>query len=173
MPRKTPIHLVLKANRSCLRGGFRTYKRYFLIQKLLDRYSRRFFVKIEQVSIQHDHIHLLIRSSRRSRMQNFFRVVSGQIAQQLERAALLNLGPRKSSRKYVTDTPRRKATPSSAGWRGLWRHRPFTRVVRGWKAYRTVRKYIELNEHEAMGRIFYQAKRLKGLSSAEWNLIWS
>ncbi|MEK6774303.1 MAG: hypothetical protein AABY64_10205 [Bdellovibrionota bacterium] len=30
---KAPVHLVLKANKECLRGGFRTYRRYFLIQK--------------------------------------------------------------------------------------------------------------------------------------------
>ena len=80
---KDPIHLVLKANRECLRGGgLRSYKRYFLIQKLIQVYAKRFFVKIEQISVQGDHVHLLIRITRRSLCQSFLRVLPGQIAQQ-------------------------------------------------------------------------------------------
>ncbi len=147
---KAPIHLVLKANKHCLRSGFRTYKRYFLIQNLLDKYSRKFFIKIEQVSIQNDHLHLLIRASKRAQLQNFFRVFSGQVAQRLNQEGLLS----------VTDTP-------------LWKYRPFTRVIKGWKAYKIVRNYVQLNEQEALGKISYQKLRLKGLSSAEWELLWT
>ncbi len=54
---KEPLHLVLKVNKECVRWGLRTYRRYFLIQKIVDRYARKLFVKIEQISIQNDHIH--------------------------------------------------------------------------------------------------------------------
>lgn len=34
--------------------------------------------------------------------------------------------------------------------RGIWLHRPFTRVVRGWrKAYGTIKEYVALNKIEA------------------------
>lgn len=56
---------------------------------------------------------------------------------------------------------------------GLWKHRPFSRVVRGWRAYRIVRDYIQLNELEARGAIPYRESRLKGMSSADWEILWS
>ena len=56
--------------------------------------------------------------------------------------------------------------------KGLWRHRPFSRVVRGWRAYKIVRNYIQLNEKEALGHIPYRKERLKGLSTSEWQTLW-
>lgn len=163
---KDPLHLVLKVNRESLRSGLRSYRRYFLIHKIVDRYAKRFFIKIEQISIQNDHIHFLIRTSRRSQYQNFFRVTAGQIAQQFQRQGLVTGTP-------VTGTPApAPTTPRKIALR-LWKHRPFTRVVKGWRAYKIVRNYIELNEQEALHRIIYQKHRLKGLSSSEWNILWS
>jgi hypothetical protein len=54
----------------------------------------------------------------------------------------------------------------------LWKYRPFTRVIRGFKAYRIVRDYIQLNELEARGKIPYRKARLRGLSAGEWELLW-
>lgn len=164
------LHLVFKANRDSIRGGFRSHRRFFVIHQILQQYQAKFYIKVAQSSIQGDHIHLLIRTSRRSNYQSFFRVVSGQIAQRFEKEGLLSLQvtntPKgrkaKSENQSVTDTPRRK----------LWKHRPFTRVVKGWRAYRIVREYILLNEKEALGLIPYRKERLKGLSSRKWQLLW-
>jgi REP element-mobilizing transposase RayT len=117
-----------------------------------------FFVHVEQISIQGDHIHILIRTHRRSQFHYFFRVVAGQIAQVFEKEGLL----------MMTDTPGRPRTK-----RSLWMYRPFSRVVRGWRAYWIVRDYIQLNEKEALGVIPYRKERLKGLSIGEWNLLWA
>lgn len=155
---KDPIHLVLKANRETIRGGLRSYKRYFLIQKLVRIYSKKFFVKIEQVSIQGDHIHLLIRISKRSLCQSFLRVLSGQIAQQFINQDLTTT---ETKEMIATDTPKERST------RRLWKYRPFTRVVKSWKAYRIVRDYISLNEAEALGIIAYSKMRLRGLVQAQ------
>ncbi len=55
----------------------------------------------------------------------------------------------------------------------LWMHRPFTRVVRGYTDYKNVRNYIQLNEKEALGEITYKKDRLRGLSMAEWEILWT
>jgi REP element-mobilizing transposase RayT len=198
---KEPLHLVFKANRERLKHGtLRAPVTYTLIRRVVRRYAKRFFVKVEQISVQGDHIHLLIRAPRRSKFKDFFRVVAGQIAQIMEREALLNAN--------VTDTPTRlraRRKPSSedggAARKGqedvreapqtlrldeiapktgrikakgteLWKHRPFTRVIRGFKAYKIVRDYIQLNEFEARGKIPYRKSRLRGLSAGEWELLW-
>ena len=179
---KDPIHLVLKANRETIRGGLRFYKRYFLIQKLVRIYSKKFFVKIEQVTIQGDHIHMLIRISKRSLCQSFLRVLSGQIAQQFMNQGLTTTQtkemfvtdtlisgtssvmtgtPFTAEKSGVTDSPKEPST------KRLWKYRPFTRVVKGWKAYRIVRDYISLNEAEALGIIAYSKKRLRALSEVQ------
>ena len=194
---KDPIHLVLKANRETIRGGFRSYKRYFLIQKLVRVYSKRFFIKIEQISIQGDHVHLLIRISRRSLSHSFLRVLSGQIAQQLQAQGLttcavvqkkdtsLNRNAGLKEEKAVTDTLNlaRKTkltdtlnsksrdpmtdTPKVRSPMRLWKYRPFTRVVKGFLAYRIMRDYISLNEAEAFGIVAYSKTRLRELSQKQ------
>jgi putative transposase len=122
-----------------------------VIQKLISVYAKRFFIKVEQASIQNDHIHLLLRAGRRSRFQAFFRVLSGQIAQRLG--------------WMVTDTQGKTEK--------VWKYRPFSRVVRGWRAYKIVRNYIQLNELEVKGMIPYQKRRLKGLTPEQLQTLWS
>lgn len=145
-----PVHLVFKAERKFLKRGFRSPLGFKICQEVIKSYSKRFYIKIEQLAICGDHIHLLIRLRRRSLGQNFFRVVAGQIAQNL-----------KNNGFWVTDT------------QGVWKFRPFTRVVVGWKAYRIVRDYVQLNAKEAAGEIRYSKERLRGLSAGDWQILWS
>lgn len=142
---KDPLHLVLKANRRTLRSA----ATYATIRQTTKRYAQRFFVKIEQISVQQDHVHLLIRCSKRSLYKKFFRVLAGQIAQS------------------VTHTYRRKRE----GQR-FWKYRPFTRVIKGWKPYLLVKDYIQLNEKEVTKQIPYQKKRLKGLTPEQLQSLW-
>lgn len=154
-----PLHLVLKANRRLLKEqSFRSPRSFRIIQILIRRYAQRFHVRIDQMTIQGDHLRLLVRCSHRFFYHAFFRVLAGQIAQRLQQERLLHV---------VTDTPNTtKAKPK------LWMHRPFSRVVRGFRAYGIVRDYIQLNEKEARGIIRYRSQRLVGLSSGKWALLW-
>ncbi|MEK6775038.1 MAG: hypothetical protein AABY64_13940, partial [Bdellovibrionota bacterium] len=135
----------------------------------------KFFVKIEQISIQNDHVHFLIRASRRTDYQSFFRVVTGQIAQQFQKNGLLNFALDLNRKKKVTDTPGKSTSTMSTRkkLKKLWKHRPFTRVISGWKAYKTVVSYVRLNEQEALGNIPYRKLRLMGLSAGEWEILWA
>ncbi|QLY25075.1 transposase [Bdellovibrio sp. KM01] len=144
-----PIHLVFKVNKGAVRAGLRSPRTFNLLQALLRKYSRKFFVRVEQVSIQTDHIHLLVRGGRRSAMQIFLRVVAGQFAQ------------------CLTDTFSQKHEGEK-----VWKHRPFSRVIKGYKPYRIVRDYIQLNELEATGRL-YSKTRLRGLSEEQLRELWA
>ena len=159
LSKKAPLHLVFKARRGLLKEkSFRGPRSFLICQRLIKRYSVRFFVKVDQCSIQADHIHLLVRCSERFFYQAFFRVLAGQIAQKFRKEGLLSL----KLCKVVTGTPTR-----------LWMHRPFTRVVVGFKGLRIIKNYIQLNEQEAQGKIRYNSKRLAGLSAGEWALLWT
>ncbi|WP_413558788.1 transposase [Bdellovibrio sp. HCB209] len=145
---KDPIHLVFKINKAAVSKGLRSPRTFSLLNVLLRKYSRKFFVSIEQCSIQVDHIHILIRGGRRSAIQSFLRVLAGQFAQ------------------CLTDT----FTTKHEGEK-VWKHRPFTRVIKGFKPYRIVRDYIQLNEKEALG-MPYSKTRLRGMSVEQLRELW-
>lgn len=139
---KHPHHLVFKLHKQKLRHRtLRSASGFLLTQKIIQRYAKMFFIKIEQVSIQNDHIHMLIRTSRRSLFQNFFRVVAGQISQQFQKEGLLKLA--------VTGSP---STTAKSRFEvpkvDLWMHRPFTHLAKSIRAYLNVKNYIQLNEKE-------------------------
>ncbi|MBC7456975.1 MAG: hypothetical protein H7235_01925 [Bdellovibrionaceae bacterium] len=164
---KESLHVVFKVDKHKLRSKtLRSIKSYNLVKKIVKIYARRFFVQLEQVSIQNDHCHLLVRTKRRSSFHHFFRVVAGQIAQIFEKEGLLS---------SVTDTPNGQQTHTVDMKRGtkLWLYRPFSRVIRGYKSYVTIRNYIQLNEKEALGQIRYHSERLRGLLKEQWERLWS
>lgn len=160
-------HIVFKIQKMNLKNrSFRHPKNFLLVQAIVKKYAKRFQVKIEQISYQHDHIHILARSPRRFFFHHFFRVVSGQIAQNLK----------------VTDTPKDPRVTSGTNGKMqvelfkktvLWAQRPFTRIVVGLRNYRTTRNYIQLNEKEVCGEIKYRKERLRGLSLRDWQILWA
>jgi REP element-mobilizing transposase RayT len=152
---RASLHLIFKIEKRNLRQrSLRSPQCFVLVRHILKKYARHFQVRIGHVSIQHDHIHLCVQTSRRSQFQHFFRVVPGQIAQQFQ------------NNKWVTDTPKRAKDR-------LWKERPWTRVVWGVKALLTLRNYIQLNEKEVTGTLPYRKQRLKGLSAGEWEILWT
>ncbi len=178
------LHVVFKINRIVLKTqSFRTHQNFKLSREIIQKYADRFFVKIEQISVQGDHIHCLVRTTRRSFFHHFFRVASGQIAQQFEKTDKLRVvvDDRFAQKlQRVTDTPKRQNNTAENKRNSLvkrklklWMYRPFTRVVRGRIDYKNVRNYIQLNEKEALGEITYKKDRLRGLSMAEWEILWA
>jgi len=162
---KEPLHVVFKIDKQRLRcKSLRSVRSFNLVHKIIKTYAKHFFVHIEQLSIQNDHCHLLVRTKRRSLFHNFFRVVAGQIAQIFEKEGLL-LG--------VTDTHNTQLVRTVKKGTKLWLYRPFSRVIRGYKAYLIVRDYTQLNEKEALGQIKYNSKRLRGLTRKDITKLWN
>jgi putative transposase len=164
---KDPLHVVFKINKHALKGrSLRTLTVFKLTQNMIRLYAKKFFVKVEQVSIQNDHIHLLIRTSRRSLYLHFFRVVSGQIAQSCQKLGFCRQSTRANT---VTDTPAKKQTKKVS----LWKQRPFSRIVKGHRGLEIIRNYIQLNEMEVIGKIAYQINRLRGMTAEDIKKLWS
>lgn len=151
---KEPIHLVLKGTLAKKEWNFRLPQNHQTVSKLIYELSRTYGIRIDQKAIQQDHVHLVLRVKNRTLYKRFIRRLAGQIAQQ------------------VTDA---RSSAKSLKEQGLkfFKHRPFTRVVRGLKAYTIVRAYVRLNEQEALGNIRYRKDRLRGLQPHEWGFVWS
>ena len=116
------------------------------VNAIVQTTARRYGFKIYSYVNVGNHIHLLLRMSKRARWAAFIRDLCGQIA----------LFVRRSLR---------------AGFdHGVWVGRPFTRVVRGWRrAFQIAKSYLHLNQLEADGMISrHEIKTLKDPSA-----IWS
>ncbi len=83
-PLKTnkPIHVVLRANKSTLKTRERK------IRELLKRYGEKFNIRIYRSSINSNHIHLLLVSTRRLNFQHFLRSITGLIARLMGKGKL-------------------------------------------------------------------------------------
>ena len=117
-------HIVLKAKQHV--HSFLPSSRRENIHHHILRWSNRFQIQVYARSVNSNHIHLLIRSNGRTELQNFLRVLPGQIAQSLQRE------PGK-----------------------FWDSLTYTRVVHWGRDYERVMKYIELNTLEAAGLVQY------------------
>jgi REP element-mobilizing transposase RayT len=106
--------------------------------KLLERLAKKYAVKIYELAVNHDHIHVLFATKRRQNQINFLRFFAAEMG-----------------RKY-------HAIARSFGIRAkgsIWRKRPFTRLV-GWqkRSLAIVKNYIQKNRHEVLGFIDYQPR---------------
>ncbi len=139
---KLPIHLVLRARKS----GMRSPKALAQVQQAIQRAAKRHGVKIFEQANVGNHIHLLIKITRRARWNGFIREITGRIAQLMKGLGFGEIG------------------------QSFWLNRPFTRVVRGWKkAFQIARDYVYLNQLEAEGWISRkETKNLRDLRA-----IWS
>jgi REP element-mobilizing transposase RayT len=132
---KKLTHCVFMA---CLGPALRFTRSTQSIHKLVTRAAERYDVKIKELAVNHDHIHVLFWTKHRENQIRFLRFIAAELG-----------------RKY-------KAIQKSFGIRAkgsIWRLRPFTRLV-GWgrKSLTIVRNYIRKNRDEAMGIVEYSPR---------------
>lgn len=142
----------------------------------VEKTARKYGVTIYQYANVGNHLHILMKISRRSRWSAFIRELTGRIAQLVSEILedfVANLGAKASNRlgkasdkAAVRGTKKAKLSVDES----FWLHRPFTRVVRGWrKAFQIAKEYVQLNQLEADGMIRRsETKTLKDLRA-----IWS
>ena len=123
---KMPIHLVFKTNKSVLRLP----KTFARVKGLLEKKTRKYGVKIYQQANVGNHIHLVVRMTNRKLWNGFIRDFTSSLSHDLRTLGVI------------------------AKEQKLWKHRPFTRIVKGWKkAFKSVIEYVFLNQLEVEGRI--------------------
>ncbi len=132
---KLPILLTLRANQ----GGMRLPKLFGRVENTVNRVAQKYGVRIYEYANVGNHLHLVIKIPRRHSWGGFIRELTGQIAYDLK--TLLKVNGK------------------------FWKHRPHTRVIRGWKkAYEIAKAYVRLNIYEAEGFIKrHEIKTLKDL----------
>lgn len=129
---KKSHHLVLRARLPVLR----LKRNKALISALLLEISEKFQVKIYNNSLNSNHIHLLVKAQTQKDIQDFLRVLAGQIAQK------------------VTGAVRGKKNKL-----GFWLKPAWKRMVHWGRDFFNLQKYIYQNQLETLGLIAYKPRK--------------
>lgn len=143
---KKPIHLVLKSD---FATGPRSLLRHrSLIEKIIKKAQKRFFVRVYEFAVVSNHIHLLVKCQTRVNLQNFFRVVAGHIAQEI-------------LRRFPLSEWELQERGGALGKREnkFWISRIYSRVVTWGREFANVKHYVVQNTLEALKLIAYKPRK--------------
>lgn len=146
---RKPVHVVL---RSDLAVGKRSLKRnQAIVEEVFRRFSVRFRIRVYEKAICGNHIHCLVKAKSKRELQNFFRVLAGQIGQ-----------------KILTKFPLMKHE-KKAHWGGthpknqktFWSYLLYSRIVSWGRDFGNVTRYVIQNTMETLGMIPYQERKTR------------
>ena len=125
-----------------------------VIDKVIGKAKKRFAIKVYELAVVSNHIHIMIKGHTKRDIQNFFRVVAGHIAQELMRQFPVLPSER---------AKRGGASKTRENENKFWQTRIYSRIV-GWgREYLNVKKYVVQNALEALGLIPYKRRAKLGL----------
>jgi REP element-mobilizing transposase RayT len=166
--RKDAIHLVIRSSwAGAIPQTSLTHRsNKGAIHKILNQYAKKYSVRIYQIAIVSNHIHLVLRIPNVGAYRNFIRVITGAIAEHVMRRQSFKI-----FKQWVLKTgdPLSKSESQGKGQQ-FWQFRPFTRILNWGRDYRACVRYLEQNRLEAMGFISYQPRpvpRLGGEAGVE------
>jgi hypothetical protein len=142
------MHLVLRSSRARGPWSFRRPYHARRIREITRKFSERYGIKILSSANVGNHLHFQIKLSNRYTYRPFIRAVTSAIAM------------------AVSGTSRWTRRPSRERPQRFWDYRPFTRVVRGWRAWLGLRDYIRVNQLEGFGYAREEARWLVERSRA-------
>lgn len=153
-----PVHLVLRSDLAKGRRSLMSNQNTVL--KVLNRFSRRFHIRVYEKAICGNHIHLLVKAHSRRQLQNFFRVLAGQIAQEILHKYPLQ---KHETKAFWGGTPgnrrgSKRTVAHRKNQRTFWSLLAYTRIVSWGRDYLAVKAYIVQNTKEALGLIAYKPR---------------
>ncbi len=131
-PKSQSHHVVLRARFPVLR----LTRNKKLISTLLLTTSKRFQVKVYNNSLNSNHIHLLVKAKSLDSLNNFLRVLTGQIAQQITHAV--------RGKKLKV---------------GFWLKPIWKRLVHWGRDFLKLHQYIFQNQLESLGLVKYRSRK--------------
>lgn len=134
---KQTMHLVLRSTQAV---GTKSFTRHRgLIKRTLDRFAKKYAIKINGFANVGNHLHVHLKLTLRHTWRRFIRAFTAAIA--------VTIGGKS---RWAPKTKR------------FWDRRPFTRVVIGWHGFKTLRNYIRINECEGHGVPREVARKIMG-----------
>ena len=130
-----------------------------LIQKVIQKTKSRFHIRVYEMAIVSNHIHIVVKGKHRRDLQNFFRVMAGHIAQEILRA--FPILPIEKARRGGAPSAGSMTTKMRETENKFWQTRIYSRIVSWGREYLRVKKYVIQNAQEAFGLIPYKPRAKK------------
>jgi hypothetical protein len=127
-----------------------------MIRRIIHKYSAKFRVRVYQTAICGNHIHSIVLGKTRPELQNFLRVVAGQIAQEILRLYPLQ----KNEARAFTGSSKGTAHPKNQ--RSFWSVTIYSRIVSWGQEFKIVMAYVLQNTKEALGLVAYKERKRPG-----------
>jgi REP element-mobilizing transposase RayT len=124
--KNNPIHIVLRSTKARGKNSFLSHTKW--IDQQIKNISKACGVKIDRYENVGNHLHILLRSTRRESFKAFLRGITSTIARKFT-------GAKKGMEKGQK----------------FWDALPFSRLIKGGRAYRVVQDYFNKNRIEAIG----------------------
>jgi REP element-mobilizing transposase RayT len=161
---RQPVHIVLRSEQA--HGTRSLFKNKAIALRVLNKFSKRFRIRVYEKAICGNHIHCLVKAQTRRELQNFLRVFAGQVAQEILREFPMSKQERHRSRGG-TPSGTRKRSPHPKNQRTFWSLLVYSRIVSWGREYLTVKAYVLQNKLEALGVIEYKVRGARYLKRSE------
>ena len=182
---KDSIHFVLRSSWAVGLDSFLKVHNRRKIDQIINRFAKKFGVRIYHRAINSNHLHLLLRITNRRLYRSFIKAVSGQIASHVmgQRSFLefsrTRVKPFRGDGSKSSHEGQKNAevnadvssvlscdTNSNTGYdtnseisSGFWQFRPFSRIVNWGRDFKMCMKYLKQNILEAFGFVPYQPRK--------------
>ncbi len=146
------MHLVLRSTKAKGEWSFRKPKNQAHVNRIIDKFSVIYGVRVISMANVGNHLHLQIKLSNRFAYKPFIRAVTAAIAMAVtgrNRWSRASVPPKPSDEK-----PRKEK---------FWDRRPFTRVVASFKAWLNLKDYVRINQLEGAGYKRSDARFMLGI----------
>lgn len=144
---RNTMHLVLRSSKARGPWSFKRPENEKKIREITARFSRKHGIKILSLANVGNHLHFHLKLSNRFTYRPFIRALTAAIAMAVTGASRWQSVRAKAGIPAIRSTKLR-----------FWDYRPFTRVVKGLRAFLTLRDYIRINELEGCGHRREQAR---------------
>jgi REP element-mobilizing transposase RayT len=146
---KQALHIVLRSE--VAKGNWSLLKHERMIKNTLQKMGQNHGVKVYRVANAGNHLHLLVRFTKRRGLQNFLRGSAGLIARKI-------LGRERGLGRNTATTAVAHPLENAPLERGekkfkFWAQRPYTRIVSWGRDFDGTLSYLKLNSLEAFGFI--------------------
>lgn len=132
---KESMHLVLRSTKA--QGSLSFYKHKKEIDQILQRFAAKYHIQILSYANAGNHIHLHLKLFKRQTYTKFIRAITAAVMMK------------------VTGFCRDRPKPLNYKF---WDQRPFTRVIRSFRAFKNIVDYIQVNVFETMGYTRLEAR---------------
>lgn len=153
---KDSIHFVLRSQWAMGQDSFLATRNRKTIERIINRFSKKFGVRIYQQAINSNHLHLLLRITNRILYRAFIKAISGKIASHVMGNQSFKLFSKARAKGAGHGSSSLKTQELS---QSFWQFRPFSRVVNWGKDFKKCMNYLKQNILEALGFIPYTKRK--------------